>query len=126
MVKRYHTSMAWMGSGFNSPWVHQMPKGEDFLEFVLDQLGELGIVRHRRMFGSWGLYLGENFFAILSDGVLYFKTNPITAKRYIELEMKPFTYAPGKTLKNYYEVPAEILESPSELCEWARVAASVQ
>jgi DNA transformation protein len=102
-----------------------MSKGEEFLEFILDQFGELENIRTRRMFGAWGLYLGEKFFAIVDSGVLYFKTNPITAKKYIELEMKPFTYAPGKTLKNYYEVPTEILESPSDLCEWARVSASI-
>lgn len=102
-----------------------MPQGEEFLEFVLDQLGELENVRTRRMFGAWGLYQGERFFAIVDSGVLYFKTNPETAEAYKAAGTKPFTYAPGKTLKNYYEVPADILESPGELCEWARTAVSV-
>lgn len=100
-------------------------KGEDFFEFVIDQLGGMDNIRSRRMFGSWGLYQGDRFFAIVDEGTLYFKTTPATAKRYQDYGMKPFTYAPGKTLKNYYEVPAEILEDPSELCAWARVAASI-
>lgn len=102
-----------------------MPQGKEFLEFVLDQLGELEGIRSRRMFGAWGLYRGEKFFAIVDSGVLYFKTNPETAKCYMGFGMKPFTYAPGKTLKNYYEVPADILENPPELCEWARAAISL-
>jgi DNA transformation protein len=37
--------------------------------------------------------------------------------------MKPFTPNPKQTLKNYYEVPVDIVESSDHLVEWAVAAA---
>jgi DNA transformation protein len=37
--------------------------------------------------------------------------------------MEPFSPSAKQTLKNYYEVPAEILEDEEQLAEWARKAA---
>ena len=91
---------------------------ESFKDFILDQLAGLDKLRVKKMFGSFGLYCGDKFFAIISDDVLYFKTNPETAKRYIEAGMTPFAPSPDQILKNYYQVPDEILESP-EIVGWA-------
>jgi DNA transformation protein len=33
--------------------------------------------------------------------------------------MKPFQPTPRQTLKNYYEVPPEVLEDPDQLVTWA-------
>ena len=38
--------------------------------------------------------------------------------------MKPFTPNTRQTLKNYYEVPVDIVESADTLVEWARAAAN--
>lgn len=50
-------------------------KEDSFRDFVLDQLPALGDIRCRAMFGGYGLYLGEDFFGIVYDGRLYFKTD---------------------------------------------------
>jgi DNA transformation protein len=98
----------------------------DFLEFVLDQLGHLRGVRSRRMFGAYGLYQKDDFFAIVADGKLYFRTGDQNRSDYEQHGMEPFEYAPGKLLKNYYEVPVDILEDDGELRNWAQKAVRAQ
>jgi len=85
-------------------------------------LDGLSSVASRSMFGGYGLYQGPAFFGILSKGRLYFKTDRNTQAGYEERGMKPFQPNAKQTLKNYYEVPAEILEDPDQLCDWAQNA----
>lgn len=98
---------------------------ESFKEFVLDQLRLLERVDCRSMFDGHGLYCEGIFFGIIADGRVYFKTNPTTVSDYLERDMKPFQPNPSQTLKNYYEVPVEILEDEDQLAEWARRALAV-
>jgi DNA transformation protein len=95
-----------------------------FGAFVLDQLGELGRVEARPMFGGAGFYLDGEFFGILYKQHLYFRVSPDTIGEYTKRKMKPFRPFEGKrgSSKNYYQVPVEILESPIDLMEWARAA----
>lgn len=93
---------------------------DSFVEFVEDQLRTLPEIRSRAMFGGHGVYQGDVFFAIIHRGRLYFRTTPQTAKAYIDLAMNPF-----KGLKNYYEVPVDIVEDDSKLVAWAREAIGV-
>lgn len=100
---------------------------DSFKEFVLDQLAALPEVKARAMFGAHGLYQGEQFFAILDEGRLFFKTNETSQADYLARGMKPFTYqARGKRLTmNYHEVPPEILENAPALVAWSRQAIRV-
>jgi len=100
---------------------------DSFKEFVLDQLAALPEVKARAMFGAHGLYQGEQFFAILDEGRLFFKTNETSQAEYLARGMKPFTYqARGKRLTmNYHEVPPEILENAPALVAWSRQAIRV-
>jgi len=93
-----------------------------FKEFVLDQLRQFGPVDCRAMFGGYGLYCEGIFFGIIAKGRLYFKTNESTASDYLERDMQPFQPNPRQTLKNYFEVPVEILEDEEQLAVWARKA----
>jgi hypothetical protein len=43
---------------------------------------------------------------------------------YLNHRLKPFTPNTRQTLKNYYEVPVDIVESADTLVEWARAAAN--
>ncbi len=76
------------------------------------------------MFGGFGLYLDEQFFGIIADGRLYLKTNERMRGRFEAADMGPFRPNEKQTLKNYYEVPADVLEDSSELSQWAKEAAS--
>jgi len=93
-----------------------------FKEFVLDQLRQFGPVDCRAMFGGYGLYCEGIFFGIIAKGRLYFKTNPATVSDYLERDMQPFQPNSKQTLKNYFEVPVEILEDEEQLAVWARKA----
>jgi len=97
-------------------------KQDSFKEFVLDQLQDLGPVTCRAMFGGYGLYHRDVFFGILFKGRLYFKTNDRTRPGYEDCGMQPFRPSDKQTLKNYFEVPPDILEDGDELVRWAHQA----
>lgn len=100
-----------------------MPRNNDgFKDFVLDQLADLRGLTCRAMFGGYGLYRGETFFGIVHKGRLYFKTDSTTVLEYRDRGMKPFRPSLTQTLKNYYEVPVEVLEAAEELLAWASQA----
>ncbi|MEP6933169.1 MAG: TfoX/Sxy family protein [Nitrospirota bacterium] len=96
---------------------------DGFKDYVLDQLADLPGVTCRAMFGGYGLYQRNTFFGIIHKGSLYFKTDQMTAPRYRERGMKPFKPTSRQTLKNYYEVPVEVLEAAEDLTTWASQAA---
>jgi DNA transformation protein len=93
-------------------------RNNSFKDFVLEQLQGLEDVRCVPMFGGFGLYLGERFFGIIGEGKLYFKTNEKTREQYIEYGSGPFIASEKQILKNYYEVPIDVLENPDILKEW--------
>ena len=97
---------------------------DSFASFVLEQLGadNGGPITARRMFGSLGLYQHDVFFGIISKGHLYLKTSEATRAAYEAHGMGPFQPRAGQTLKNYYEVPVDILEDPDTLAEWVAEA----
>jgi DNA transformation protein len=97
---------------------------DSFKEFVLDQLGALPELRVRAMFGAHGLYSGENFFGILDQGRLFFKTDAQSQADYTTHGMGPFTYEmKGNTMTMaYHEMPPDVLENAPELTSWARKA----
>lgn len=94
-------------------------KNDTFVDFVLDQLKDLGPVEARRMFGSFGLYCDEIFFAIVHKGRLYFKVDAATAGEYRKRKMGPFRPNARQTIKTYYQVPTDILDDRDELTTWA-------
>ncbi|MGH7355855.1 MAG: TfoX/Sxy family protein [Candidatus Rokuibacteriota bacterium] len=103
-----------------------MNTSTDFRDFVLDQLGGLGLVACRRLFGGYGLYLGETFFAILYRNRVYFKTDAASRADYVAAGMGRFRPRAGKTLKNYYEVPVDVMEDADRLAVWARAATALK
>lgn len=101
-------------------------KADSFREYVLEQLAGVGGLTCRSMFGGYGLYRGTVFFAIISDGRLYFKTDAASLHLYTERGMRPFQPSAKQTLTTYYEVPPEIIEDREQLAEWAAAAVSSQ
>lgn len=96
---------------------------DSFRDFVFEQLAGLAGLRCKRMFGGFGLYAGEVFFGIVFDGRLYFKTHPATLPEYLKHNAAVFAPSEKQTLKNYREVPLDILEDSERLAHWARKAA---
>lgn len=104
-----------------------MSVGNDFRDFVLEQLAAAGRVTARRMFGGVGLYLDGLFFALMDDDVLYFKTDDTNRPRFQRAGSRPFCPYPDRPdyQMGYWEVPAEVLEDADELAIWAREAQAV-
>ena len=95
---------------------------DSFRDYVLEQLAALEGLRCKRMFGGYGLYCGEQFFGILQDGRLYFKTHSDTLPDYLQQHAAVFAPSEKQILKNYREVPVDILEDAEQLAIWARKA----
>ena len=106
--------------------LHPFKVSDGFRAFVLDQLGELGEVEPRPMFGGVGLYHGGLFFGIVAGDVLYLKVDDRTRRDYVAAGMPPFKpYAHRPVTMHYYAVPPVVLESPNELASWAKKAVDV-
>ena len=104
-----------------------MTVSADFLAYVLDQLSGLGGVESKRMFGGAGLYCDEFFFGLISKDVLYLRVDDSNREEFASRGMAQFMpYADRPHLSmNYYETPAEVLESAGELVNWARRSVEV-
>jgi DNA transformation protein and related proteins len=96
----------------------------DLVAHCIELLAPLGAVRARRMFGAWGLYLDDLFFAVIAFERLYLKTDALTQAQFeaaggepfrVEMKGRPMTMA-------YWTVPAEAMDSPALMQPWARQA----
>ena len=91
-----------------------------FKSYALDQLGEIGDVIPRSMFGGVGLYRRGVFFGIIAGDVLYLKVDGSNRADYERAGMSPFKPYPHRpATMQYFAVPVEVLESPIELSAWA-------
>lgn len=53
-----------------------MASHPDFVNFIAEQLRETGIIRNRKMFGEYGLYCDDVFFAVICDDQFFVKITP--------------------------------------------------
>lgn len=91
----------------------------------LDDVFELfGPIRAKRMFGGYGIYRDDLMFALVSDEVLYLKTDDVMAEELAARDLKPFEYTKqGKRMQiAYYTAPAEIFDDLEEAKRWAKRA----
>jgi len=85
----------------------------------------LGHIRTKSMFGGWGFYCDDLFFAIVADETLYLKADAESAQHFRVAGGTPFTYAmrDGSTqTMNYWTVPEEAMETPAGMRPWAQRA----
>ena len=60
---------------------------------IRELFGVFGPVEVRRMFGGAGIYAEGRMFALMSDGVIYLKTDAHNAAAFEREQLGPFTYA---------------------------------
>ena len=97
-----------------------MPVSEEYLEFGLDQMEELGPLTSRRMFGGAGIFIEGKMFALIADDTLYLKADDSNRDRFTGAGCRQFQPWPDKpAVMPYYEVSTEVLEDPDLLSEWA-------
>ncbi|MFZ7101493.1 MAG: TfoX/Sxy family protein [Peptococcaceae bacterium] len=98
----------------------KMAISEEFKDYVVDQLGQLGYLNVRKMFGGAGIYHEGLIFGLIADDVLYFKVDESNRGDYTGAGMEPFRPFAGKPMSmSYYEVPGEVLEDSRQLFAWA-------
>ena len=103
-----------------------MPVSPNYQAFVLDQLRRVvPSVRAKRMFGAFGVYADELFFAVIDDDTLFFKVDDATRPEYEARGMPAFRPMKDMTSMNYFQVPEEVLEDPEALRPWAEGALGV-
>jgi DNA transformation protein len=104
-----------------------VPSTASFRNFIIDQLQRvLPQVRARSMFGGFGIYAGDVFFALIADDTLYFKVDDSNRPDFETLGMKPFQpYGERSEPMKYYQVPADLLEDPEALRPWAEKSIAV-
>jgi DNA transformation protein len=104
---------------------------QDQVDYVLEQMQQVGALTTRKMFGGVGFSADGLFFAFLhSDGNLYLKVDQATRPAFEARGSTPFTAktpsANGRVMSMpYLSVPEDILEDPDELAIWARKAIAV-
>jgi len=100
-----------------------MAVSEEYLDYVIDQLGCIGEVTAKKMFGGVGLYHNELFFGLIASDVLYFKVDDENRPAYLKAQAKPFQpYGDESYSMSYYEVPIDVLEDIDQLRTWARAS----
>ncbi len=100
-----------------------MSVSDEYLTYLLDQLRGMGPVSARKMFGGAGLYLRGLMFGLVSQDVLYLKTDDSNRAVYEHAGMTKFQPFEDKPMTMpYHEVPAEVLEDRDELTRWAKLS----
>jgi len=94
-------------------------------EHVREMFREFGPVLVRRMFGGAGLYADGVMFALVSDDLIYLKTDAASLPAFAREHCAPFEYdsKTGKrALTSYWRLPERLYDDPDELAQWARAA----
>ena len=95
------------------------------VEHCLELLAPVGAVRAKSMFGGYGFYLDESFFALIADETLFLKVDDQTEAMFRNAGAFPFTYSykDGRSVTMaYWSAPEDAMESPLVMRDWARLA----
>ena len=100
-----------------------MAQPTEFVRYVCERLAPLGQVSARSMFGGWGLYVDNQFCAIVHRDTLYLRVDDTTRPDFEAKGCGPFRpFADKATILSYYEAPAEVLEDAAEMRVWGEKA----
>ncbi|NTV11271.1 MAG: TfoX/Sxy family protein [Zoogloea sp.] len=97
----------------------------EIVSHALELLAPLGGLRVKGMFGGWGFYSEELFFALVADEVLYLKADADSQAAFEAAGSLPFSYTNGdgkRFTMGYWSAPEEALDSPAAMLPWARMA----
>jgi TfoX/Sxy family transcriptional regulator of competence genes len=92
------------------------------IQYFAEQLSGAGTIRYRKMFGEYGLYLDEKFFALACDNKLFFKVKGWPAGEVMEIFGNHNAAYPGAA--NTAQVFPEILEDKEKITKIAKLVVS--
>jgi DNA transformation protein len=99
-----------------------------FATEIMDQLGEVGELTARRMFGALGLYASGVIFGMIVDETLYLRLDEVGFGALLRLgasPLRPVSRKPDLESARYISVPLDILEDRDELIGWVSHAIGV-
>lgn len=103
-----------------------MSSNSSLYEYVaLDLFSDIDGITSRRMFGGYGFYYLGKFFALISDGKLFFKVGESNKSNFEKYGSSPLKYKnKGKMVElPFWELPADIMEEKDELLAWIETSA---
>ena len=92
-----------------------MASHKNFLDYVAEQLREAGAIRSRKMFGEYGLYCDDVFFAVICDAQFFVKITPEGEAAFPNLPKAP----PYEGAKDSFLV--EDIENREQMTELTRI-----
>jgi DNA transformation protein and related proteins len=96
----------------------------EYADYLQDLLRPLGHIRLRRMFGGYGVYADEIFFAVVLDEELYIKVDAQTRAAFEAAGLQEWVYEKdGKPVHmSYFRPPEDIYDDEASLRHWGRLA----
>lgn len=97
----------------------------EIVDHALELFAPLPGLRVKPMFGGWGFYSEDLFFALVAFDSLYLKADPEAQAPFEAAGCQPFryTYPDGRSITmGYWTAPESALESPAAMQPWARAA----
>lgn len=97
----------------------------ELVTHVTELFAPLGAIRVKAMFGGWGFYCDDLFFAIVAYDTLYLKADAESAAAFRAAGGEPFqvTFKDGRSeTMNYWTLPEEAMETPAGMRPWAQMA----
>jgi len=88
-----------------------MASTEGFIEFVIEQIGDIGNVRYRKMFGEYMVYVNDKPILLVCDDTVYVKMHDEIKEQMQEAE----TDTPYKGAKPHYILDIENQEHTLEI-----------
>lgn len=104
-----------------------MKKDSAFVDHLVELLRPMGGITTRYMFGGWGIYKEGLMFALVADGVFYFKTSEVNRPEFEAAGLEQWVYHTdkGSMKMSYHRAPDAALESSAVMVRWARGAYAV-
>jgi DNA transformation protein len=92
----------------------------EFADQITEDLGELGEVTWRKMFGGAGVFVDDKMFALIdSEARLHLKVDDSNRARYEAVDAEKHSRMP------YFAVPADVIEDHSALTDWASQSVAI-
>jgi len=103
-----------------------MALNEEFKNFILDQLKDIGELETKRMFGGLALLYHGSAFAKIKHDKVWLKVDDSNRANFEQMGMKQYIYGKDNSHKlNFYETPIEVIEDRDKLKDWVKKSIEV-
>jgi len=94
-----------------------------YLDRIIARLSQVAEISYRRIFNGVGIYYRGVQFAIVINDRLYFRADEHSRALYQQKGMAAFQPRAAVNMESaFFQLPNEVLDHPSELKHWLRIA----